>query len=258
MQSVKYQKPSKWLQATEGVRTAQDFQTYLFWQHLFLNKTKLPKNTPPIIVVPGFLSSDDSTFILRSVLEHLGANVQGWDLETNFGVRLSLIDGLAKLIVKVSHETTQKVILVGHSLGGVYAKELAKMFPALVEHVISLGSPLFDIEGDSSSISEIYKIFNPLKASGDMLPIERTFKDNFDQLPPCPVTSIYSKADGIVQWQASLLPEGKLTQNIEVDCSHCGMAISPAVIHLLTRLVEQPAGDKLCPSMVEKLFVKDY
>jgi pimeloyl-ACP methyl ester carboxylesterase len=251
MQAVKYQKPSKWHQLTEGARTVQDYQAYLLWQHLLIARPKLPENTPPIIVVPGFLSDDDSTLILRGVLKQLGANVQGWDLDINFGVRLELIDGLAKLIEKVSHETNQKVLLIGHSLGGVYAKELAKIFPELVEQVITLGSPIFDSEGESSSISEIYKMFNPHQTSKKILP----FKDNFEQLPPCPMTSIYSKADGIIQWQASLLPEGKLTQNIEVDCSHCGMATHPAVIHLLTRLIEQPARNKLTLNLVEKLFI---
>jgi hypothetical protein len=63
------------------------------------------------------------------------------------------------------------------------------------------------------------------------------------------MTSIYSKADGIVQWKASLLPEGKLTNNIEVDSSHCGMAACPAVIYLLTRLVNQSSGVKFIPNM---------
>ena len=258
MQSVQYQKPSKWHQLTEGVRTVQDFQAYLLWQHILSARPKLPENTPPIIVIPGFLSDDDSTLILRNILKKLGVNVQGWDLETNFGVRLDLIDGLSKLIVKVSEQSKQKVVLVGHSLGGIYAKELAKMFPNLVDQVITLGSPIFDFEGKSSSISEIYKMFNPHKNYKDMLPKEITFKENFGLLPSCPVTSIYSRADGIVQWQASLLPEGKLTQNIEVDCSHCGMAMSPAVIHVLIRLLEQPASNKLIPNMMEKLFVKYY
>jgi hypothetical protein len=70
------------------------------------------------------------------------------------------------------------------------------------------------------------------------------------------MTSIYSKADGIVQWKASLLPQSKLTQNIEVDCSHCGMATDPAVIYLLTRLVEQSSLEKLTPNILERIFLK--
>jgi pimeloyl-ACP methyl ester carboxylesterase len=92
-------------------------------------------------------------------LKHLVADVQGRSLAINFGVRVDLINGFAKLIRKVSDESNQKVTLIGHSLGGVLSKELAKMFPAHVEQVISLGSPLFDKEGDSSSVSEIYKMF---------------------------------------------------------------------------------------------------
>jgi hypothetical protein len=70
------------------------------------------------------------------------------------------------------------------------------------------------------------------------------------------MTSIYSKADGIVQWKASLLPQSKLAQNIEVDCSHCGMATAPAVIYLLTRLVEQSSLEKLTPNILERIFLK--
>jgi pimeloyl-ACP methyl ester carboxylesterase len=257
MYSVKYQKPTNYHQLTEGVRTLQDIQDYLMWQNFLLTRPKLSKNTKPIIVVPGFLADDDSTLIIRGVLKHLGANVQGWGLGTNFGVRVHLITGLAKLIRKVSDETNQKVTLIGHSLGGVFSKELAKMFPTHVEQVISLGSPLFDKEGESSSISEIYKMFNPNRLDEKLLPIEHKFEDNFEQLPKCLMTSIYSKADGIVHWEASLLPKGKLTQNIEVDCSHCGMANAPAVIYLLTRLVEHSSAEKFTPNMLERLFIKD-
>ncbi len=79
-------------------------------------------------------------------------------------------------------------------------------------------------------------MFNPYKLDEKLLPIEHKFEDNFEPLPECLMTSIYSKADGTVQWKVSLLPQGKLTQNIQVDCSHCGMATAPAVIYLLTRL----------------------
>jgi len=256
MHSVKYQNPTKYHQLTEGIRTLQDIQGYLIWRNVLYARPKLPENTKPIIVVPGFLADDDSTLIIREVLKHLGANVQGWGLGTNFGIRVHLITGLAKLIRKVSDETNQKVTLIGHSLGGVFSKELAKMFPTHIEQVISLGSPLFDKEGDSSSISEIYKMFNPNKLNEKLLPIEHKFEDNFEQLPECLMTSIYSKADGIVQWKASLLPQGKLTQNIEVDCSHCGMANAPAVIYLLTHLVAQSSDKKFTPNMLEKMFLK--
>jgi hypothetical protein len=69
------------------------------------------------------------------------------------------------------------------------------------------------------------------------------------------MTSIYSKADGIVQWKASLLPQSKLTQNIEVDCSHCGMATAPAVIYLFIRLVEQYSLEKFTPIMNSAIYI---
>lgn len=257
MHSAKYQKPTKYHLLTEGVRTLQDVQNYAIWRNILLARPKLSEKTKPIIVVPGFLADDDSTLVIRGALKHLGANVQGWGLGTNFGVRVHLINGLAKLILKVSDESNQKVTLIGHSLGGVFSKELAKMFPAHVEKVISLGSPLFDKDGESSSISEIYRMFNPNKINEKLLPIEHRFEENFEQLPECSMTSIYSKADGIVHWEASLLPKGKLTQNIEVDCSHCGMASAPAVIYLLTCLVEHSSTEKFTPNMLERLFIKN-
>ena len=100
-------------------------------------------------------------------------------------------------------------------------------------------------------------MFNPYKLDEKLLPIEHKFEDNFEPLPECLMTSIYSKADGIVQWKASLLPRGELTQNIEVDCSHCGMASAPAVIYLLTRLVEHSSAEKFTPNMLERLFIKN-
>jgi hypothetical protein len=99
-------------------------------------------------------------------------------------------------------------------------------------------------------------MFNPYKLDEKLLPIEHKFEDNFEPLPECLMTSIYSKADGTVQWKVSLLPQGKLTQNIQVDCSHCGMATAPAVIYLLTRLVEQSSLEKLTPNILERIFLK--
>lgn len=255
MHSVKYPKPSKYHQLTEGVRALQDIQAYFIWRNFLLSRPKISTNTGPIIVVPGFLADDDSTLVMREALGHLGANVQGWGLGTNFGVRVHLIKGLAKLILALSHKTNQKVTLIGHSLGGVFAKELAKMFPANVEQVISLGSPLFDKDGDSSSISEIYNMFNPHKLDEKLLPIEHRFEDNFEQLPECAMTSIYSRSDGIVHWKASVLPKGNLTQNIEVGCSHTGMAACPSVIYLILNLIEKSPNEKYVPSILERIFL---
>lgn len=237
MISKSFKKPSKLLYQTEGVRSYLELGHYLHWYHLLsLSQVDL-KESAPVIVIPGFLSDDSSTAVLRSVLALKGANVHGWESGVNLGFRTPLFDSVAEHLRELSQKNNQKVVLIGQSLGGVFAKELAKLFPELVEKVISLGSPLMDLSGSSSNISDLYHMMNPDKPDSETPLIEKQFKEHFLEVPEMQMTSIYSKFDGIIHWQASLLPKKNNCQNIEVLGSHCAMAYNPVVINLVLNLL---------------------
>ncbi|MBI1394276.1 MAG: alpha/beta fold hydrolase [Alphaproteobacteria bacterium] len=182
-----------------------------------------------VVVCPGFLTSDRSTGFLRRFIRSRGYNVYGWSLGRNLGPGLEgrNIDELADWVITVYRQSRRKVSLVGWSLGGVMARELAKRMPDAIRQVVTLGSPISG-QPESSTISWLYeRVAGPVKgATPEMqLLLERLHH------PPVgvPSTAIFTKSDGIVPWRGCIEPEGPLTDNIEVMASHCGLGVNPFV-----------------------------
>src|ERR1700675_3083052 len=95
----------------------------------------------PVLVLPGLVASDTSTRPLRSFLKNRGYAVNGWGLGRNLGLRDGVQRAMVDLVRELSDTHGRKISLVGWSLGGVYARQLAKMMPDRVRSVITLGSP---------------------------------------------------------------------------------------------------------------------
>ena len=127
--------------------------------------------------------------------------------------------------------------LVGHSLGGIFARELARMHPTRVRQVISLGSPFGEGRMTGSIPARLFSALNP----PEELPIDQ---DVLHVAPPVPTTAIYSKGDGIVNWQTSVQVDGhEQTQSIRVRGSHCGMTLNPSVWFLIAERLSQPVDN---------------
>jgi hypothetical protein len=197
-----------------------------------------------VLFLPGFLSTDKGmTHFLREVVAEKGYDVYGWDNGRNMGFDDATGEALEKRLKEVFDKSGgKKVTLIGHSLGGVYARELAREFPEMVRGVITMGSPfgmLGDVDkGAYETVRKTYDFFNPGTS-----PLEDAdFEERCLTPPSVPTTSIFSKGDGIVKWQASLNPTAKDTENVEVHGSHIGMACNPlSVVVILDRLA-QPEG----------------
>jgi pimeloyl-ACP methyl ester carboxylesterase len=179
-----------------------------------------------VIVFPGLAASDTSTFPLRRYLESLGYDVTGWQQGSNFGPRAGVLDSIKNLVHETHANSGRKVSLVGWSLGGVYAREIAKELPDLVRCVITLGTP-FSGTPRSTNAWRLYEMVSGRK-------IERE-TENFElhKAPPVPTTSVYSKTDGIVAWQGSIQSDSTelghaQTENIEVLASHFGIGLNPS------------------------------
>jgi hypothetical protein len=130
----------------------------------------------------------------------------------------------------------RKVSLVGWSLGGVYARDLAWLAPKFVRNVITLGSP-FTGNPQASNAGAYYEA-----ASGQRGDTRRHEYQRYRETPPVPTTSIYSRTDGIVRWQNSVEREGPSSENIEVESSHIGMGVNPAVLYAIADRLAQPEG----------------
>lgn len=189
-----------------------------------------------VIVFPGLSASDASTIPLRRYLASLGYGTRGWEQGFNFGPRAGVLESAKRGLAAACEASGRKVSLVGWSLGGVYARELAKEMPDHVRCVVTLGSP-FAAHPKSTNAWRIYQ----LTSGRD---IEREH-DNYDlpAAPPVPTTSIYSRSDGIVAWQGSIQrPDHGQTENIEVIASHIGIGLNPSAWWAVADRLAQAEG----------------
>jgi pimeloyl-ACP methyl ester carboxylesterase len=189
----------------------------------------------PVLVLPGLAASDVSTRPLRCYLTDRGYAPHGWGLGRNRGLRPGVY---AQMLEGLRHLRTQygrKVSLIGWSLGGVYARELAKQAPDDVRLVITLGSP-FAGNPKASNVWRVYEY-----ASGEKVGARRR-NNALEEPPPVPTTCIYTRSDGIVAWQCTVERPSPRAENIEVHASHCGLGHHPAVLYAIADRLSQPEG----------------
>jgi pimeloyl-ACP methyl ester carboxylesterase len=192
-----------------------------------------------VVVFPGLSASDASTAPLRKYLSGLGYLPYGWDQGFNFGPRAGVLEAAKSQVRHLFAQTGQPVSLVGWSLGGVYAREIAKALPDMARCVISLGTP-FAGGPKSTNAWRIYELTSGRAAAREAENYE------LNSPPLCPTTSIYSRTDGIVAWQASVQDnDARNTQleNIEVVASHVGLGLNPSTWWAVADRLSQPHGD---------------
>jgi pimeloyl-ACP methyl ester carboxylesterase len=213
--------------------------TALYAQWLDISSSAPSGEPHPVLVLPGFGASDHSTQILRRFLKQLGYNALPWLQGVNTG-NPHLIEGAMRRFYRLQRNLGCRISLVGQSLGGVYAREIAKLFPHAVRSVITLGSPYAMTESGATH-PMVERFFEQLSGT--------TFKALRDRIPTqhepgpllMPTTSVYSKADGVVGWRSCVEPETPLSENVRVWGSHVGMAINPDVFRVVAdRLAQNP------------------
>jgi pimeloyl-ACP methyl ester carboxylesterase len=189
----------------------------------------------PVLVLPGFTADDDSTVVLRRFLRALGYRAHGWRLGRNLGHK-ALGTQIVRRVEQLHADSGKRVSLVGWSLGGILAREVAREFPALVRQVISLGSPFAVRQGGTNVPRVLFRI-----VSGRFR--EDPIDERFAPPPPVHSTAIYSRTDGVAHWLACVEREASHTDNIEVPGSHCGLGVNPFVFYALAdRLAQTPTA----------------
>ena len=190
----------------------------------------------PVLVIPGLATDDSATLPLQSLLRDLGYAAYGWSNGVNDG-RWDVLDShLTHHLERLRQRHDAPVSLIGWSMGGLYARELAKQVPQHVRQVIMLGSPFV---GDPrvNNIQLIPSLGGEQTAAEDM---QR--RDTLHQPPPVPTTSIFSRTDGLVSWQCCVEEDGPQVENIEVDASHWGLVHHPAALYAIADRLAQPEG----------------
>lgn len=197
---------------------------------------KLPRGDDHrVLVLPGLAANDLTTLPMRAFLKDRGYQAEPWEQGLNLGPRDGVLEALRERVRALNAIDGRKVSLLGWSLGGVYARELAKEMPELVRCVITLGSPF----AGPPQATNAWWLFE--RVSGHPEPDAR-MQAALREPPPVPTSSIYSRSDGIVAWQCSLNPPSELAENIELHASHIGLGLNPlAMVAIADRLAQDPA-----------------
>jgi hypothetical protein len=225
--------PPSWLYVTDPARAVAEFGLLIAALPL---KQLLPAGDGhPVLVLPGLLADDNSTWALRRILRDLGYRVHGWRLGRNLGPTAAVVTGLQERLWHLRSQYDSAVSVVGWSLGGIYARNLARDTPAAVRQVITLGSPIRLTHASQSRADRTFNRYAHLHVVPRELPLE----SDVDALP-VPATSIYSRYDGIVAWQACLDLPSAHAENIAVATSHLGFGHHPAVIWAIADRLAQP------------------
>ncbi|MFO1079524.1 MAG: alpha/beta fold hydrolase [Reyranellaceae bacterium] len=207
--------PSRALLMLEG-RAMHEFAAFMLFRPWL---SAAPRGDGhPVLVFPGLLADDLTTQPLRGFLKEQGWAVHGWKQGRNLGLRTGVEEQLIGRFLELhQRHDGRRLSLVGWSLGGLYARQLAKLFPDKVRCVVTLGSPFAG---------------TPEAADDRRAPLAEP--------PPVPTTSIFSRTDGICAWQTCLNLESSLTENIEVHGSHCGLPHHPAAVYAVADRLAQP------------------
>ncbi len=190
----------------------------------------------PVLVFPGLCANDLTTIPLRRFLRARGYAPYAWEQGLNLGPRAGVLDGCMRRARKLAEQHRTPISLVGWSLGGVYAREVAKALRDGVRCVVTLGAP-FAGHPRATNAWRFYELLNG-KAGHDAALIRQV------RTPPqVPTTSIYSRSDGIVAWQCSINDDAAHTENIQVSASHFGLGVNPLALYAVAdRLAQHPAS----------------
>ena len=192
----------------------------------------------PVLVLPGILEHDLYTVSLRKCIKTMGYKVYGWENGINTGISEKSLGHLRDHLQKIFTDNGgQKITLIGHSLGGIVARELAREFPEMVRDVITIGTPFGGFGKGKNDVPPhllaLHKYLNPDTA---YLITDEDMVKRLLTPPPVPTTSIFSKGDRVVAWKACLNPDTPQSENIEIHTNHLAhltMLFSPAVAVIL-------------------------
>lgn len=189
-----------------------------------------------VITFPGFGFGDEPMVTLRMQLRALGAEASGWDLGRNNGRVGPLLTRARERVTAAWREGGRPVTLIGWSLGGYLAREVARELPDAVRRVVTLATP---VRGGPR-----YTVFRTLyeRLGYDLERIERQIEARRSRPLAVPVTAFYSRRDGIVAWRACLARDEPLTEHLAVKATHFGMCYAPSVTELIAERLAADAA----------------
>ncbi|MEP4889013.1 MAG: hypothetical protein ABJV04_03220 [Aliiglaciecola sp.] len=240
--TLPHNRPKKRHMLTEG-RALFELGTTSLLMPLLMQAPRGDKH--PVMVLPGFLASDISTKPIRTFLKMKGYKSYGWGLGRNLGTHIVggqhiVSDQLLNKVIELHVKYDKKVSLVGWSLGGILAREIARAIPDCVRQVISLGSPFNGPQGSAPVAAKMFQLIN-----GDLNQREPHAAKRIIPPPEVPSTAIFSRSDGVAHWQSCINSNEhlhSLSENIEVKGSHMGLGHNSQVLWIVANRLAQTEG----------------
>lgn len=194
-----------------------------------------PAEEPRVVMLlPGFGTHPVRMRHMARKLEQAGHVVKRWGLGVNLGPTRENFELLNARVAELHRRYGEKVWLVGWSLGGIFAREIAKRQPEAVAKVVTMGSP-FSGDGHANNVWRLYHLITG--HSVDNPPIGR----NRAEKPPVPTVALWSPRDGLVHARCARGKPGERDRAIALRCSHIGFAYSDEAIAAVLRELETPA-----------------
>lgn len=205
-----------------------------------LAKPQYPDDLPcgngeTVLLIPGFLAGDWTMHPLRDFLRYLNYRVEFAGIAFNLGPTAGFLPQLEQTVERLHAEAGYPLVIIGQSLGGSFARALAHRRPQRVAQVITLGSPIrFPV---ATPLEAVVRWLAPFHAPDVMNLVEE-----IGRTPPVPVTAIYSRDDGIIDWQSCLQDETAHCVNLKVSGAHSAMGFNPEVQALIAREMARVAA----------------
>ena len=210
-----------------------------FWRGFGHRGPRGPEDGPPALVIPGFIANDRTTMELRRALAEAGFRVYPWREGMNLGARPDTMARLRRAIDRCGHDGP--VLLVGWSLGGLFAREIARSEPKRVRAVVTLGTPVW---GDRRRYTNVWKLYE--RVAGH--PVDNPPIPESPAKPPVPTLAIWSHRDGIVGVPSARGTDDTRDKAVEVSSSHMGFAVSKkgtrAAVREIVRFLDEIEGSE--------------
>ena len=209
-----------------------------------------PGDGRPVLLIPGFLAGDASLTMLARWLTRIGYTPLRSQVRLNVDCSRATVDRLTRVVEVAAERGERPVTLLGQSLGGVFAKTVALRRPDLVDAVLTLGSPLLAPAAAHPLLMADVALLTRLGRAGlrnvmraDCVRGECAQDSWLELQGPFPervrFVSVYSRSDGVVDWHACL---DAAAEHVEIDSSHCGMAMNAGVYRALAERLPVPAA----------------
>ncbi len=193
----------------------------------------------PVLVLPGFLAGQMSTDHMRNLLDRLGYDAHDWALGRNYGFKEGMDEKMQALVTELRERHGRPVTLIGWSLGGIYAREIARAVPDHVRQVITLGTP-FRGNHRATQAFRLYQLLNRNPLNDDVF--SESARISRAAPLPVPTTCIYSRSDGIVAWECCTSVPAPRTENIEVHSTHLGYGFNLETMYIVANRLALPEG----------------